>query len=104
MPAEIAMRHRMPHFLHLFAGDGYSSAYYSYLWSEVMEADAFGAFKEAGDVFDPATAERLYTQIFSTGGSHEPAHAYQAFRGRMPKVDALLRKRGLTDSALQADG
>ena len=95
MPAAIIMRHRIPHFLHIFAGDGYSSAYYSYMWSEVMDADAFRAFKETGDIFDPATAERLYTHIYSSGGKYDPAEAYKAFRGRMPAIDALLEERGL---------
>ncbi|MGI9386990.1 MAG: M3 family metallopeptidase, partial [Methyloligellaceae bacterium] len=82
MPPEITMRHRMPHFLHLFGGSGYPSAYYSYLWSEVMDADAFRAFQETGDIFDPEIAERLYRNIYSSGGKHEPAEAYKAFRGR----------------------
>ncbi len=94
MPAEIVLRHRPTHFLHLFAG-GYAAGYYSYLWSEVMDADAFGAFEEAGDVFHPETAEKLHRYIYSTGGSMDPAEAYQAFRGRMPVIDALLEKRGL---------
>lgn len=98
MPREIAMRHRMPHFLHLFSGDGYASAYYSYLWSEVMDADAFHAFKEAGNIFDPATAERLCTNIYSSGGKREPGEAYKAFRGRMPTVEALLEERGFADN------
>ena len=101
MPREIVLRHRPGHFLHLFAG-GYAAGYYSYLWSEVMDADAFGAFEETGDVFDPDTAEKLYKNIYSAGGSVEPADAYKAFRGRMPEVGALLKKRGLaidTDSA-----
>jgi peptidyl-dipeptidase Dcp len=94
MPPEITLRHRPAHFLHLFAG-GYAAGYYSYLWSEVMDADAFGAFEETGDVFDAATAARLHRFIYSSGGSLDPAEAYQAFRGRMPEIDALLEKRGL---------
>lgn len=94
MPSEIVLRHRPTHFLHLFAG-GYAAGYYSYLWSEVMDADAFGAFEEAGDVFHPETAEKLHRYIYSTGGSIDPAEAYMAFRGRMPEIDALLEKRGL---------
>ena len=89
------MRHATPHFQHVFAGDGYSSGYYSYMWSEVMDADAFAAFREAGDVFDEGTARRLADCILSAGGSREPAELYVAFRGRMPGVDALLQKRGL---------
>jgi peptidyl-dipeptidase Dcp len=99
MPDEIGMRHRSPHFLHVFAGSGYASAYYSYMWSEVMDADAFDAFKEAGDVFDPATARRLRDDIYAAGGSREPGEAYKAFRGRLPTPDALLRKRGFADAA-----
>ncbi|MDA0240704.1 MAG: M3 family metallopeptidase, partial [Proteobacteria bacterium] len=94
-PEQIVMRHRSPHFLHVFSGDGYSAGYYSYLWSEVMDADAFGAFEEAGDVFDPETAARLAQCIYSVGGRDDPAEAYKAFRGRQPTTEALLRKRGL---------
>jgi peptidyl-dipeptidase Dcp len=99
MPDEIGMRHRSPHFLHVFAGSGYASAYYSYMWSEVMDADAFDAFREAGDVFDPATAKRLRDDIYAAGGSREPGEAYRAFRGRLPAPDALLRKRGFAEAA-----
>jgi len=99
MPAEIAMRHRTPHFQHLFSGDGYAAAYYSYMWSEVLDADAFAAFKETGDHFDPATARRLRDYIYSAGNLRDPGEAYKAFRGRLPTVDALLKKRGLDDSA-----
>ncbi len=100
MPAEIAMRHRPPHFAHIFSGGGYAAGYYSYMWSEVLDADAFEAFKEAGDIFDPATAKRLHDRIYSAGGSREPGEAYKAFRGRLPSPDALLRKRGLADIAV----
>jgi peptidyl-dipeptidase Dcp len=96
MPAAIVMRHATPHFQHVFAGSGYSAGYYSYMWSEVMDADAFAAFRETGDVFDPATARRLADSILSAGGSREAAELYQAFRGRMPGVEALLEQRGLT--------
>jgi peptidyl-dipeptidase Dcp len=95
MPAEIGMRHRSPHFLHVFSGGGYAAGYYSYMWSEVLDADAFEAFRETGNVFDPATAARLRDAILAAGGSREPGDAYKAFRGRLPTVDALLRKRGL---------
>jgi len=98
MPDEIAMRHRPPHFDHVFSGGGYASAYYSYMWSEVLDADAFAAFEETGDIFDPATAKRLHDTIYAAGGSQDPAEAYKAFRGRLPTADALLRKRGFTDS------
>ena len=97
MPEEIVMRHRSPQFNHVFAGDHYSAAYYSYMWSEVLDADAFNAFQETGDVFDRATAERLYRHIYSAGGSRAPDDAYKAFRGRLPSEDALLRRRGLAD-------
>src|SRR5262249_649193 len=99
MPEEIVMRHRSPHFSHVFAGDHYSAGYYSYMWSEGLDAGAFNAFQEAGDVFDRATAERLYRHIYSAGGSRAPDEAYRAFRGRLPSEEALLRKRGLIDAA-----
>lgn len=95
MPREIALRHASTHFLHLFSGDGYAAGYYSYLWSEVLDADGFGAFTEAGDPFDPAVADRLYRYIYSTGGSIDFAEAYRQFRGRDPDVQGLLEKRGL---------
>ena len=95
MPREIVMRHATPHFAHVFSGDGYSSGYYSYLWSEVLDADAFAAFEEAGDVFDHATAERLARFVYAAGGTRPEDEAYQAFRGRAPKVEGLLKKRGL---------
>jgi peptidyl-dipeptidase Dcp len=95
MPAEIVMRHRTPHFAHIFSGDAYAAGYYSYLWSEVLDADGFAAFLEAGDVFDPATAKRLYDYVYAAGNLRDPTEAYGAFRGRMPVIDALLRKRGL---------
>ena len=96
MPNEIVMRHRPPHFAHVFSGGGYASAYYSYMWSEVLDADAFAAFEEAHDVFDPATAARLRNDILAAGGSRDPGDAYTAFRGRLPTPDALLRRRGLS--------
>jgi peptidyl-dipeptidase Dcp len=95
MPAEIAMRHRIPHFQHLFSGGGYAAGYYSYMWSEVLDADAFAAFKETGDHFDPVTAKKLRDYIYAAGNLRDPAEAYKAFRGRLPTVDALLKKRGL---------
>jgi peptidyl-dipeptidase Dcp len=99
MPSEIVMRHRLPHFQHLFSGNGYAAAYYSYMWSEVLDADAFEAFEQTGDAFDPATAKRLREFIFGAGNLRDPAEAYKAFRGRLPAVDALLKKRGLIDVA-----
>jgi peptidyl-dipeptidase Dcp len=95
MPEEVVLRHRPPHFQHIFSGDHYAAGYYSYLWSEVLDADAFNAFEEAGDVFDPQVARRLRDNIYAAGGARDPAQAYQAFRGRMPSVDPLLKKRGL---------
>jgi peptidyl-dipeptidase Dcp len=98
MPAEIGMRHRSPHFLHVFAGAGYAAGYYSYMWSEVLDADAFEAFQETGDAFDPATAARLRDAILSAGGSRDAEELYKAFRGRLPTADALMRKRGLAEA------
>lgn len=99
MPSEITARHRLPHFLHLFAGDGYAAGYYSYLWSEVMDADAFEAFEESGNAFDAATAKRLHDFIYSTGGSRDPGELYEAFRGRSPQIGALLKGRGLVETS-----
>jgi peptidyl-dipeptidase Dcp len=96
MPREIALRHASAHFGHLFSGDGYAAGYYSYLWSEVLDADGFTAFEEAGDPFDPATAERLHTYVYSGGGSRDFAEAYRLFRGRDPDIGALLAKRGFS--------
>jgi peptidyl-dipeptidase Dcp len=99
MPEEIAMRHRPPHHTHVFSGGYYASAYYSYMWSEVLDADAFAAFEEAGDIFDSAVAKKLRDNVLSTGGSRDPAELYVAFRGRLPTADALLKKRGFLDPA-----
>ena len=95
MPAQITMRHRTPHFTHVFSGDGYSAGYYSYLWSEVMDADAFNAFLEAGNPFDAELAGRLKRYIYGAGDTRDAAEAYKLFRGRLPTPDALLEKRGL---------
>jgi peptidyl-dipeptidase Dcp len=94
VPPEVGMRHRLPQFNHLFTSDAYSAGYYSYLWSEVMDADTWKAFEEAGDPFDPATAARLRTYILAPGDSTDRAEAFRAFRGRDPDVTALLEKRG----------
>jgi peptidyl-dipeptidase Dcp len=102
MPEEIALRHRPTQFGHIFSGDHYASGYYSYMWSEVMDADAFGAFEEAGNIFDPAVAKRLHDDIYSSGGSRDPEEAYVAFRGRKPEPEALLRRRGLLDAPAAA--
>ncbi|MFQ6753555.1 M3 family metallopeptidase [Cereibacter sphaeroides] len=99
MPKAIRMRHATPHFAHVFSGDGYSAGYYSYMWSEVMDADAFAAFEEAGGAFDPEMARKLERHVLSAGGSEEAEALYTAFRGRMPGVEALLRGRGLLDAA-----
>lgn len=93
MPKEIVMRHRLPHFMHIMSG--YAAGYYSYLWSEVMDADAFAAFEETGNVFHPGTAKKLHEYIYSAGNRRDPHAAYVAFRGRPPKIDGLLKKRGL---------
>src|SRR6202142_724979 len=98
MPAEISLRHRPQQFGHIFSGDHYASGYYSYMWSEVMDADAFGAFEEAGDIFDPAVAKRLHDDIYSSGGSRDPEDPYVASRGREPEPDALLLRRGLLEA------
>jgi peptidyl-dipeptidase Dcp len=99
MPAEISLRHRPQQFGHIFSGGHYAAGYYSYMWSEVMDADAFGAFEEAGNIFDPAVAKRLHDDIYASGGSRDPEDAYIAFRGREPEPDALLRRRGLLETA-----
>ncbi len=94
MPREVGMRHRSTHFQHIFSG-GYSAGYYSYMWSEVLDADAFAAFEETGNVFDPATADKLKRYVYSAGGLRKEDEAYTLFRGKMPSVDGLLKKRGL---------
>lgn len=94
MPREVAMRHRLPHFEHLFGSDGYSAGYYSYLWADTLTVDAFEAFTEAGGAFDRDVARRLHEQVLSKGNTVDPADAYRAFRGRDPDVGALMRKRG----------
>jgi peptidyl-dipeptidase Dcp len=94
MPQGIAMRHRTPHFQHIFSG-GYSAAYYSYMWSEVLDADGFEAFEESGDIFDPEVAQKLHDFVYAAGGTRDYEEAYRGFRGRAPSPDALFRKRGL---------
>lgn len=95
LPKSIVMRHATPHFQHVFSGDGYSAGYYSYMWSEVLDADAFSAFTETGDAFNPAMAARLKTYIYAVGGSVDPEDAYKAFRGKLPTPEAMLEKKGL---------
>lgn len=102
MPEAIVMRHRPTHFAHVFTGDHYAAGYYSYLWSEVLDADGFAAFKEAGDIFDKETAKRLKDFVYSAGYLREPAEAYQSFRGRMPEPEPLLKKRGLIETPTEA--
>ncbi|MER3430179.1 MAG: peptidase M3 [Blastocatellia bacterium] len=99
MPREIVMRHRTPQFGHIFSGDGYSAGYYSYLWSDVITADAFEAFMEGNGPYDKQIAKRLVKYIFSVGNTIDPAQAYRSFRGRDPRVDALMKKRGFPVSA-----
>jgi len=101
MPKEIVMRHRTPQFLHVFSSDGYSAGYYSYLWSDVLTADAFGAFVEGKGPYDKTVAERLRKNVFSVGNTVDPADAYRAFRGRDPKIDALMKKRGFAKASAQ---
>jgi peptidyl-dipeptidase Dcp len=96
MPREVAMRHRLPHFDHLFGNDMYSAGYYSYLWSDVMAADAWQAFVEAGGAWSADANERLRTHILSDGNSSDRAEAYRRFRGRDPDVQALLDARGFS--------
>ncbi|HEX8187074.1 MAG TPA: M3 family metallopeptidase [Pyrinomonadaceae bacterium] len=94
MPSELVMRHRTPQFGHVFASDGYSAGYYSYLWTDVIAADAFEAFTEAGGPYDKKVAERLRKYVFTVGNTVDPAEGYRSFRGRDPRVEALMRKRG----------
>ena len=96
MPADIVMRHRTPHFSHVFSGSHYAAGYYSYLWSEVLDADGFRAFEETGDIFDPATAKKLEDFVYSAGARETPEEAWMHFRGRPPDPHALVEKRGLT--------
>lgn len=99
MPREIVMRHRTPQFLHIFAGDGYSAGYYSYLWADVLTADGFQAFREAGGPYDRAVARRLLENVLSAGNSVDPAEAYRSFRGRDAAIAALMKERGFASAA-----
>jgi peptidyl-dipeptidase Dcp len=101
MPREIVMRHRLAHFAHLFAGEAYAAGYYVYMWAEVLDADGYDAFVEAGDPFDSATAARLLRYVYSAGGTLDPRAAYRAFRGRDPTVGPMLAKRGLASAERQ---
>ncbi|MBD8687929.1 MULTISPECIES: M3 family metallopeptidase [unclassified Rhizobium] len=98
MPKSIVMRHATPHFQHVFSGDGYSAGYYSYMWSEVLDADAFAAFEETGNPFDADMARKLKDNIYSVGGSVDAEETYKLFRGKMPSPDAMLKKRGLVSA------
>jgi peptidyl-dipeptidase Dcp len=98
-PAEIPPRHRVPHFAHVFSGSSYAAGYYVYMWAEVLDADAFDAFKEAGDAFDASTAARLKQFVYAAGNSVEPRDGYVAFRGREASVEPMLRGRGLLQPA-----
>jgi peptidyl-dipeptidase Dcp len=91
------MNHRMTHFQHLFSGSSYAAGYYVYLWAEVLEADGYEAFVEAGDPFDAAVAARLRRFIYGAGNSLEPGEAYRSFRGRGPIVEPMLKQRGLVE-------
>jgi peptidyl-dipeptidase Dcp len=102
MPHEIVMRHRTPQFTHVFSGEGYAAGYYSYLWSDVLAADAWEAFTDAGGPWDPAVAKRLHDDVFAVGNTIDPADGYRAFRGRDPNIDALMRKRGFPVPAAAA--
>jgi peptidyl-dipeptidase Dcp len=104
MPQEIVMRHRTPQFQHVFAGDGYSAGYYSYLWSDTLSADAWEAFVEAGGPYDKAVAKRLHDYVFRVGNTVDPADGYRAFRGRDPGIGALMRKRGFPVPAASSAG
>ena len=95
LPEGIGLNHRLVHFQHLFSGSSYAAGYYVYLWAEVLDADGFGAFVEAGNPFDPGVAARLRQFIYASGNSLEPAMAYRSFRGRAPTVQPMLDKRGL---------
>jgi peptidyl-dipeptidase Dcp len=95
VPTSITMRHATPHFQHVFSGEGYAAGYYSYMWSEVLDADAFSAFEEMGNAFDPVMARKLKNNIYSVGGSIDPEETYQAFRGKLPDPEAMLKKKGL---------
>ena len=97
LPDGIGLNHRLTHFQHLFSGSGYAAGYYVYLWAEVLDADGFDAFVEAGNPFDPGVAARLHKFIYSSGNSLEPSQAYQSFRGRAPTVRPMLEQRGLID-------
>ena len=96
LPDAVGLNHRLPHFQHLFAGSSYAAGYYVYLWAEVLDADAFGAFVEAGDPFDAAVAARARRWIYASGDSVEPGLAFETFRGRPPRIEPMLDDKGLS--------
>jgi peptidyl-dipeptidase Dcp len=98
VPPEAGMNHRLAHFRHLFADEAYAAGYYVYMWAEVLEAEAFDAFEEAGNPFDPALSEKLYRYIYSAGNSREQKLAFRTFRGKEPVAAPMLRKRGLIEA------
>ncbi|MEP7058295.1 MAG: M3 family metallopeptidase, partial [Caldimonas sp.] len=100
MPAGVGMNHRLPHFQHLFSGHWYAAGYYVYLWAEVLDADGYEAFTEAGDPFDPEVAARLRRFIYASGDSLEPSEAFRAFRGRSARLEPMLRQRGLLEEGV----
>jgi peptidyl-dipeptidase Dcp len=104
MPPQMVMRHRLPHFGHLFSGDSYSAGYYSYLWADTLSADAFEAFTEAGSAYDKSVAKKLHDHVFAAGNTVDPAEGYRAFRGRDAAIDALMRRRGFAAPAAQGEG
>jgi len=95
LPVAAGLNHRLPHFQHLFSGSGYAAGYYVYLWAEVLDCDAYDAFVEAGDPFQPDVAANLKRWIYSSGNSIEPGAAFRAFRGRDPRIEPMLKDRGL---------
>jgi peptidyl-dipeptidase Dcp len=105
LPDEVVMRHRSPHFAHVFSGEGYSAGYYGYLWADVLTSDAAEAFAEApGGFYDQAMAARLVEHLFAPRNSVDPAEAYRAFRGRDARIDALMRDRGFPVPAAAGQG
>src|SRR5258708_1736801 len=104
VPREVGLRHRLPHFGHIFSGAYYAAGYYVYMWAEVLEAEAFDAFEEAGNAFDPALAGKLQRYIYSAGNSREQRAAFRAFRGRDPQAGPMLRRRGLLRSFRRRGG
>ncbi len=102
MPQGIVMRHRPTHFQHLFSGSSYAAGYYVYLWAEVLDADAFEAFKQTGDIFHKETALACREHIYSSGNSCDPAELFRRFRGRDPVIEFMLKKKGLANNSTQA--